>query len=976
LHTFDAFISYSRADQVFANHLKTALESYKAPKDLGLPGRHLKIFRDQSDFTGVDYFASIGKHLGQSRSLILVCSPNARRSEYVNDEIRRFVQSRADGRVIPVLCAGMPNNENGPEAEKAFPDALYETMEMPLAVDYRGFDARKDRVNRGAFENPWYTLLANLLDMGRNEIEQRDKRRQARQRRIQIAIAAAFFVVILAGLVISLVLWRRAVIARNEAFSRELAAGSLAQLETDPDRSVKLAVEALRISPTEQAEAALRESLMRNRVLAVMTGKGRINAGALSADGRVFAAGGHDKKLRIWNVQTGGLLAELPGHTDIIVDVAFSPDGLRVATASWDRTARIWDVRAKRSVRVLPDHGASVTSVRFSHDGRVMATGDGDGRVRIWDAARGTLLHTIPAHDWKGSMVEGVTRVAFSPDDSQLLTSGGVQSTATGDPVARLWSVGTGTLVREFPSKKGEVVVSQFSRDGQRVLIVSTRDAPRVWEVSTGKVLGELLGTTGLVDAGALSPDGESVVTSDTNENGAIWDARTSVVRTANVGHIVAAAFDETGTRAAVSDGDGVRIWDARTGVPEERKLLGQDGIKVLLFGRAPETLITAGEDGSARVWSLRGAQRELELTLRERADEGPFFSADGKWLLARAGGSAMAWNLSDGSELARFETYYGYAWFDRDKRVLLVDRIVKSAVAGQVEGIATVKLPAPVVAQSPDGKLVVLARDSSANDENPYACEVWNRASWAKVSLLKGHEASVKDAVFAPDSRWVMTVGEDSKAVVWDPASGRALHELKLDNRGSRALISPDGRWVTAVTDWSNITVWDTATWRPRHRYEWPAPESGGNWAKSAAFSPNSALLAVGHGGGQLLILDVLGGKTLATIQAHKSGIRTVAFSNNGRWILTASDGDRGARLWDAASGARVAELGGDFLQGATFSPDGSRVATLSSEGSVKLFNLERFLPVSELVAMAAQRVKRAWTEAERERFLHEPRQ
>jgi hypothetical protein len=112
--TFDAFISYSRADQLFANRLKTALESYKAPKGLGLPERHLKIFRDQSDFTGVDYFTSIGKHLAESRSLILVCSPNARRSQYVDDEIRRFVQSRADGRVIPVLCAGIPNNENGP----------------------------------------------------------------------------------------------------------------------------------------------------------------------------------------------------------------------------------------------------------------------------------------------------------------------------------------------------------------------------------------------------------------------------------------------------------------------------------------------------------------------------------------------------------------------------------------------------------------------------------------------------------------------------------------------------------------------------------------------------------------------------------------------------------------------------------------------------------------------------------------------
>ena len=65
-----------------------------------------------------------------------------------------------------MLYAGIPNNENGAEEEKAFPDALYETIEMPLAVDYRGFDARKDRIDKGAFENAWYTLLANLFDVG------------------------------------------------------------------------------------------------------------------------------------------------------------------------------------------------------------------------------------------------------------------------------------------------------------------------------------------------------------------------------------------------------------------------------------------------------------------------------------------------------------------------------------------------------------------------------------------------------------------------------------------------------------------------------------------------------------------------------------------------------------------------------------------------------------------------------------------
>ena len=77
---YDAFVSYSRVDRVFASNLTRTLESYRAPKDLALPQRYLKIFRDQADFTGVEYFTSVKSHLASSNSLIVVCSPNARRA--------------------------------------------------------------------------------------------------------------------------------------------------------------------------------------------------------------------------------------------------------------------------------------------------------------------------------------------------------------------------------------------------------------------------------------------------------------------------------------------------------------------------------------------------------------------------------------------------------------------------------------------------------------------------------------------------------------------------------------------------------------------------------------------------------------------------------------------------------------------------------------------------------------------------------
>lgn len=191
---YDAFISYShRADQkddrdkkdkIFASLLEKALESYKPPKGSAIFQKRLDIFRDEEDFTGADYYKAVKKHLQESRKLILICSPAARASQYVNDEVRIFTETNGSDNIIPILLSGIPNNEASSEqdAEKAFPEALVENITMPLAINYRNFQSSKDKVNKGKYDGSWFSLLAHLYDISRSEIEQRERKRQVRVR--------------------------------------------------------------------------------------------------------------------------------------------------------------------------------------------------------------------------------------------------------------------------------------------------------------------------------------------------------------------------------------------------------------------------------------------------------------------------------------------------------------------------------------------------------------------------------------------------------------------------------------------------------------------------------------------------------------------------------------------------------------------------------------------------------------------------
>ncbi len=113
-------------------------------------------------------------------------------------------------------------------------------------------------------------------------------------------------------------------------------------------------------------------------------------------DGRTIFTTGRDNIARLWNADTGTLVREFRGHTNIMWRGAFSPDGRHVFTTSQDKSARMWDAETGQQIRYFPGHALSaVAGIAVSPDGQQVAIGSYDGFVQLTPIDRDALLSSV-----------------------------------------------------------------------------------------------------------------------------------------------------------------------------------------------------------------------------------------------------------------------------------------------------------------------------------------------------------------------------------------------------------------------------------------------------------------------------------------------------------------------------------------------------------------------------------------------------
>jgi outer membrane protein assembly factor BamB len=449
---YDGFISYSHAaDDLLAPRLQSGLQRFAKP---WWKRRALRIFRDQSSLSANPHlWSSITQALDQSGWFVLLLSPDAAQSEWVNQEIEYWKEHKDSSRILPVLTDGTFEWTDGQVTGTAVPEQLQDSFsEEPRWVDMR-FAREEEQLD---LKNPLFAdtvadIASALRGVPKDELASEEVKQHRRTIRTAWAGAALIGLLAIAATAFAFQSADNAqraeaeaaraeanaeaeAEARGEAESnaelagqeaeranenaqlateasqlanaRELAASAIGVLDSDPELAVLLALESIAASPedTEQPVEvinALWQAGSATRLVDVVdVGKDRSVLIDLSDDGsRLLISSKSGPSLTMWD--THDLEQPLWEFSEQTVDAftfpSLSPDGRLAAVGVLDSAS----------------HEAQF-------DGEGDEADDLPNRVHIVEAASGQLITTLDFPECVGVDVS-----SFSHDGSKIAIGSG-----------------------------------------------------------------------------------------------------------------------------------------------------------------------------------------------------------------------------------------------------------------------------------------------------------------------------------------------------------------------------------------------------------------------------------------------------------------------------------------------------------------------------------------------------------------------
>jgi len=662
---------------------------------------------------------------------------------------------------------------------------------------------------------------------------------------------------------------------------------------------------------------------------ALTTRSGKATLAALSPSDSTLAIGTQSGGVDLYNVAQRGkptLIKQLDAHRDEITAIAYSDDGRWLATADRRGVIRTWDMRgsdAGTALGELREHRSPVTRLVFRDGGqRLYSLG---GQAFAWDLVDGRRK----AKPLRLAMPGDVTALAVDSVGTEVFTADQFGE------VLRWKLRGAKATFERVAKLEGPVVALSFTGKDRVLTAVGTDRQLQVIEVdkkmredSFPLTIG-LQGLPGVPQLLALDPSGRHAAVAAADGKIYLWDLSqrlTSAQPTAVLDEHGDTVRDLVTTRdgnwllSAGSDGT-LRRWDLQntgSGAGSYAANDHQGAVFELALSGDGTRMLSGGQDRQLRAWRIDPAgDPRLQLS---RTVDAPIkalaLSSDGRWAavgvdrqvriydLSAAAGDANAQPLerSHHNEVVRHIAFSA----DRGWMVSADDAGVVNSWRMRGDGPEDTPSRSEATASAVTALALAPTEPLVAVGGYDKAVRIWplGGAAASPVQRVAPHDAAVLALTFSGNSQYLLSGGEDSRALLRRGLDGRYDEDPEQVSfthaRPIRGLaFSNDRRWMATGSDDGLIRVWNMEKGKARQKdlsgHEGPII--------ALAFDASNELLVSAGQDKTLRLWRVddldLGGEVASMVlRGHSGPITALRLDHAGRFAVSAGD-DGAVHVW-----------------------------------------------------------------------------
>ena len=656
----------------------------------------------------------------------------------------------------------------------------------------------------------------------------------------------------------------------------------------------------------------------------------------------------------LWQLTRGSVLVTLTNRPVGGLSVSFSADGTRLAVGWGDGRVDLWDVPTRRWIRALTEAGGqSAGFVAFSPARNLLAATSETKTVTLYDldSGRQSILWQAPAQGrW------GVYDLAFSEDGSKVVIYASTGAQEVGDAV---WVVGVSSAEIEsrHPTDLSYAVyfaAARLSPDNQRLYLsrsdlANYRCSIQCLDLTTGRQLWQSepqrdLGITAL----AVSPDGRILASGSGQEDPTIhvWDAATGRLLRQIAGHtgcLCRLIFTKDGHRLISAAADQtIRSWDTAAWT-ELEVLRGHTGsVDGVAISETAQLIASVSSNGDLVLWKNETpGVGDGYLRLPESARWNEVLPLDrSRVMVGHSKQPPELFDLQRGASLGPL-TNAGpwsnmFADFDLHTNWLCrwdgTNQIIVEQWSGSQftrRGAVTLdsRTRPTAVAFNPARQLVAWNEPAASNSVSLAALATPERRTELHSDLT-----GLLPNLFSDEGKYLAAVGpierddfprfRGTALRVWNVDTGQSV--VALSEPVSDEAFAVGGRVLVAFVMVSGrdneIRFYnlDHPEWPPRHI-------SGKSWPRLLAVSPNGRLVAAATRASTVRLCDAVTGELLADLHGHTLGCFGVAFSKDGRRLVSSCGGREAVKLWDVDTRQELLNLPGtgSLLFGVKWSTD-----------------------------------------------------